>query len=227
MNKLLSIASGAISPSAPKVVSAFGSFANSLDALLVEMNGFYAFESALHVFPSGEAGLPGRSVEEWNSKSLWRDSYGHLMPDVIFFAEDVFGGQFAVARDGVVYSFNPETAALVRFSEDVARWRGDVIADWNHATGYSVGHEWQMRNGPLPVGHRLVPKIPFVVGGEFSCENMVPVEAAAALKYWGRFALAIAGGRDGDQFRFDPNVIEGLRCGIWSSRGESTCRCFG
>ncbi|GHF76940.1 hypothetical protein GCM10018790_63720 [Kitasatospora xanthocidica] len=226
MSKLLSVASGAISPKTPKISPALGSAATSLEVLLAEMNGFYAFESALHVFPSGEPGLPGRSLEEWNSKSLWRESYGRLIPEMIFFAEDVFGGQFAMAGDGAVYSFNPETAALSKFSEDVTSWQDGVVADWNYVTGYSVGHEWQMRNGPLPAGHRLVPKVPFSVGGEFSFGNMIPVEAAAALKYWGGFALAISGARDGGQFRFNPEVIERLRCGIWSSGEESICRCF-
>ncbi|MFJ7257039.1 hypothetical protein ACIQWV_31810 [Streptomyces sp. NPDC098085] len=130
------------------------------------------------------------------------------------------------SRDGVVYLFNPETAALSEFSKDVESWQGDVIADWNYVTGYPVGHEWQVRNGPLPPGHRLVPKIPFSVGGEFSADNMVPVEAVAALKYWGGFALVISDLRDGDQFRFNPEAIEGLRCEMWSPGEESACRCF-
>ncbi|MEV8226691.1 hypothetical protein AB0P41_11620 [Streptomyces sp. NPDC079167] len=226
MNKLFSVASGGISDSLPKGGPIFGGAAGHLEILLTEMNGFYAFESALHVFPSGEPGLPGRSLEEWNSNLLWRESYGHLMPEMLFFAEDVFGGQFAVARDNAVYFFNPETAALSKFSKDVASWGDDVIADWNYATGYSVGHEWQAQNGSLPPGHRLVPRIPFSVGGEFSPANMIPVEAVAALKYWGGFALAISRSQDGDQFKFNPEVIEKLRCGIWSPGGESVCRCF-
>ncbi|MFD9338155.1 hypothetical protein ACFWBF_27700 [Streptomyces sp. NPDC060028] len=226
MNKLFSVASGAICANLPKSGPIFGGAESPLEILLTEMNGFYAFESALHVFPSGEPGLPGRSLEEWNSKTLWRESYGPLVPEMVFFAEDVFGAQFAVARDGMVYSFNPETAAVSKFSEDVASWRDDIIEDWNYATGYSVGHEWQTRNGSLPPGHRLVPRIPFSVGGEFSFDNIIPVEAVAALKYWGGFALAISRLRDGDQFKFNPEVIENLRCGIWSPGGQSVCRCL-
>lgn len=94
MNKLLSVASGAISANLPKSSPIFGGAASPLEDLLTEMNGFYVFESAFHVFPSGRPGLPGRSLEEWNSKSPWQESYGHLIPEVIFFAEDVFGGQF-------------------------------------------------------------------------------------------------------------------------------------
>lgn len=226
MNRFLSVAGGALSVNLPKSGPFFDGAARSLEILLTGINGFYAFESALHVFPSGEPGLPGRSLEEWNSRSLWRESYGHLMPEVIFFAEDIFGGQFAVGQDGAVYSFNPETAALSKYSEDVASWQDDVIADWNYATGYPVGHEWQMRNGALPSGHRLVPRIPFCVGGEFSFDNMIPVEAAAALRYWGGFALAIAQSQDGDQFKFNPEVIERLRCDLWSPEEGAICRCF-
>ncbi|MET7647399.1 hypothetical protein ABZS83_27980 [Streptomyces sp. NPDC005426] len=226
MNKLHSVASGPISAHPPKGSPLLDGAASPLRTLLSEMNGFYAFESALHVFPSGGPGLPGRSLEEWNSALLWRESYSHLMPEAVFFAEDVFGCQFVVTQDGVVHLFNPETAALSKFSDDIEGWQSNVIADWNYVTGYSVAHEWQTQNGALPPGHRLVPRIPFSVGGEFSADNMVPVESVAALKYWGAFALSISEAPDGKQFTFNPTVIDGLRCGIWSLGGESVCRCL-
>lgn len=226
MNSLLPVSGDAISRHLPKSGPIFDGAASHLEALLAERNGFYAFESALHVFPSGEPGLPGRSLEEWNSMSLWRRSYEYLMPKMVFFAEDVFGGQFVVAPGGVVYSFNPETAAVSRFSERISRWQDDVIEDWNYATGYSVAHEWQMRNGSLPSGHRLVPRIPFSIGGEFTPDNMILVEAVAAMKYWANFALAVSKLQDGSQLRFNPKVIEKLRCGRRSADGDSVCCCL-
>ncbi|WP_159040627.1 MULTISPECIES: SMI1/KNR4 family protein [unclassified Streptomyces] len=225
MKKLLSIASGAISTDSPNDVG-FDNGTRSLKTLLNQKNGFYAFESALHVLPSGEVELPERSLEEWNSESLWKASYGDLMQDLTFFAEDLFGSQYAVASDGVVYSFNAETAEVSKFSESIAHWQDDIVADWNYATGYTVGHEWQALNGQLPPGHRLTPRIPFSVGGEFSSENMVPVEAAAALRYWGTFAISISDLQDGGQFNFNPKFIDKLICGIWSPTGKSVCQCF-
>ncbi|MFJ6464269.1 GIY-YIG nuclease family protein [Streptomyces sp. NPDC091387] len=124
-----------------------------------------------------------------------------------------------------VHLFNPETAALSKFSDDIEGWQRNVIADWDYVTGYSVAHEWQTQNGALPPGHRLAPRIPFSVGGEFSAANMVPVESVAALKYWGAFALSISETPDGDQFTFNPTAIDALRCGIWSLGRESVCRC--
>ena len=48
-----------------------------LSRLLTLKNGFYAFESALHVLPSasveGEYGL-----DEWNAAETWRTDYEHL-----------------------------------------------------------------------------------------------------------------------------------------------------
>src|SRR3954468_15350144 len=123
---------------------------------------FYAFESALHIFPSGPPRLPGYSLQEWNSPNLWRASYGRLLPDALFFAEDLFGGQFAIV-DHEVYSFDPETAQLTHFFGNVVEWEESVLARYNYTTGYSVGHEWQLSNGALLPGHRLVPRIPFVL----------------------------------------------------------------
>ncbi|MEU5260405.1 hypothetical protein [Amycolatopsis sp. NPDC021455] len=199
--------------------------ANDLRGLLGQKNGFYAFESALHVFPSGAPRVPGYSLQEWNAPDLWLASYGRLAPAALFFAEDLFGCQFALV-DHAVYSFNPETAQLTHFSDDLDEWEQNLLARYNHATGYSVGHEWQLANGALLPGHRLVPRIPFVGGGDYSADNMVPVESAAALRYWGNFANKVANLEDGAQLHFSPADIDSLKCAKWSGVGPAECRCF-
>ena len=35
-----------------------------------------------------------------------------------------------------------------------------------------MAHEWQAKNGPLQMGERLLPKIPFFMGGEYNIENL-------------------------------------------------------
>jgi hypothetical protein len=55
-------------------------FENLVGILLSRRNGFYAFESALHVFPSGGTKLPERSLGEWNSPLLRTGSYESLAP---------------------------------------------------------------------------------------------------------------------------------------------------
>ncbi|MBC3842137.1 SMI1/KNR4 family protein [Streptacidiphilus sp. 4-A2] len=225
LDKLLSTASAALSDAPPNSDSLFGGAIRHLYALLSRRNGFYAFESALHVFPSGGPSLPGRSLEEWNEPRLWIDSYGELISPALFFAEDVFGGQFSIAGDTVL-RFDPETAKSTEFASGIEAWGAQVLAQYNFATGYSIAHAWQVENGAIPVGHRLIPGIPFCVGGDFAVGNMVLVESAAAMRYWGNFAKEIAQLPDGAQLRFNPAVIEGLRC-AGSLRGDSSgCRCL-
>ena len=64
----------------------------------------------MHVLPSHsneyEFGLA-----EWNSDALWRHEYGEMVDGCLFFAEDVFGGQFCV-KDDAIYNFDPETGGL-------------------------------------------------------------------------------------------------------------------
>ena len=97
LNKLVSNASAALDTRPPSLGSGLRDLAGAMADPLLDMlglkNGFYAFESALHVLPSHsneyEFGL-----DEWNSGALWRHEYGKMVDGCLFFAEDVFGGQF-------------------------------------------------------------------------------------------------------------------------------------
>ncbi|QGZ43375.1 SMI1/KNR4 family protein [Pseudoduganella flava] len=164
-------------------------------------NGFYAFESALHVFPAGE-GLGTTGVQEWNSRSLWRHSYGKLVDGMFFFAEDIFGGQFCV-KDGAIYGFDPETADVTLIGQDLEEWAQAVLDDYDLQTGYSIAQEWQLQNGPLSPSDRLMPKIPFVLGGAFDISNLVAIERARGMRTRGNLATQIHDLPDGSQIRFD------------------------
>jgi len=195
-----------------------------VDALLSQRNGFYAFESALHVFASGAVEVPERSLEDWNSPSLWQGSYGSLAPRGVAFAEDIFGGQF-ILQGGQIYSFNPETAELSLFAEDIPGWCEGVLARYNYVTGWKVAHDWQSRNGSLRVGHRLIARLPFFAGGEFTSENVVPVESVTALRYLAHLAKKISNVPDGHQVYFNPAAVEGLVCDR-GGVGLLPCQCF-
>lgn len=48
--------------------------AGELFSILTERNGFYAYESALHVFPFVEGGAGANcDLLSWNSTSLWKN----------------------------------------------------------------------------------------------------------------------------------------------------------
>jgi len=73
-------------PDFPGLVEAFGVHdAGQLRCLLELKNGFYAFESALHVLSdSGEANENG--LFAWNSEALWRKEYKGMAGSAVFVA---------------------------------------------------------------------------------------------------------------------------------------------
>jgi hypothetical protein len=84
VDELLSISSEGLSPepkTLAKIIAAF-SLGPELFDMLRRKNGFYAFESALHVFPSTSA--VAISLEEWNADTLWRNGYRDLAEGLLF-----------------------------------------------------------------------------------------------------------------------------------------------
>lgn len=147
-----------------------------LRPLFRKRNGFVAFEQALLVLPSGTG---AGALESWNDPFGWISSYGGLADGLTFFAMDVFGGQFAVS-DGIV-RFDPETAEREPFAPDIESWARAVLDKYEVLTGHALAHEWQMINGPIPSGWRLVPRQPFVLGGDFEVANLASMPASEAM----------------------------------------------
>ena len=150
-----------------------------LAPLVSAKNGFYAFESALHVFPWGGGEDSG---EWWNADTLWRDGYEGADDGLTFFAEDAFGFQFAVSSVGF-FSFDPETGLREHIANDAEGWAASCIADYVTLTGYPVIHEWQLANGALAPGLRLAPAIPFFLGGQFSVDGMRGIDAVELMRF--------------------------------------------
>ncbi|MCC5953162.1 MAG: SMI1/KNR4 family protein [Acidimicrobiia bacterium] len=167
--------------------------------MLDHMNGFYAFESALHVFPSGTSDR--MSLELWNAPDLWRRDYDVLTAGLVFFAEDVFGGQFALSDDGVGV-FDPETGDVEAIAPDLSSWAAVVMGDYDLLTGYPIAHDWQVLHGPLVEGERLVPKLPFVTGGAFEVGNLYASDAVEGMRARAHLAIQIRDLPDGTQITY-------------------------
>ncbi|GAA1923654.1 hypothetical protein GCM10009815_17820 [Nocardioides marmoribigeumensis] len=198
---MLSIASDASGPATPAVRLDGGPVAEELGALLVARNGFYAFESALHVFGSGPS-VTGGSLEEWNAEHGWRVAYGELAEGLLFFAEDVFGVQFALRGDRVV-TFDPETGDVGAMGTSIEDWADQLLSDYRELTGYPVAHDWQSRHGTLVPGTRLVPKRPFVLGGAFDVANLYALDATEGMRVRGDLAAQLRDLPDGAQVRYE------------------------
>jgi len=204
ISKLLSLASASLSQEAPTLgetaLKAAGAIGNELLAVLRAANGFYAFENALHFLPA-RSSLLSVGIEEWNTESGWRKEYEGLADDCLFFAEDVFGGQFCIVDNGI-WSFDPETGERQAMGSSLDAWAREILRDYKVMTGHPVAHAWQMQNGPLPEGMRLVPRIPFVCNGEFNLANLALMDAERGMRARGNLARQIRDLPDGAQISF-------------------------
>src|SRR4051812_6689365 len=103
LDRLLDISGPALIATVPDAMpslEALGPVGLELEGLLRRRNGFYAFESALHVFPFGrEEGV--LDLETWNVASTWRDEYAGQMDGCLVFAEDTFGFPFCIESGAV------------------------------------------------------------------------------------------------------------------------------
>lgn len=208
IEKLISISSNSFSQEqvnlAPDLLEIAGKLSDQFTIFLSEKNGFYAFESALRVFPYGISKF-SFSIEEWNSEILWRKAYAGLADGCLFFAEDIFGSQFCI-KNNVIQSFDPETGELEKVADSFECWAKKLLVDYNVWTGYSLAREWQKVNGALPNNQRLIPKIPFVCGGQFEFDNLSAVDAVSGMKSRANLARQILDMPDDAQIEF--NIIE-------------------
>lgn len=173
---------------------------NELVSILSVRNGFYIFESALHFLPS-KTSLLSVGIEEWNRPNGWRAEYGKLSDGCLFFAEDIFGGQFCIESNRI-WQFDPETGERVLVGASFDEWAKNVLNDYEIMTGYPLAHAWQEINGVIPEGMRLVPRTPFVLNGEFALSNLVLMDSEKSMRIRGNLARQISGLPDGAQISF-------------------------
>jgi hypothetical protein len=166
-----------------------------LAALLGRRNGFYCFESALLVLPAQRA-VDHPGLLEWNAADGWRSLYSEVPASVIFFAQDLFAGQFGVSPD-YVSRLDPESGALSRYAETLEEWAGKILDDFDAETGWPVARDWQKQYGPLQRGHRLLPRLPFILGGDYVAENLVSLPATEAMMKLGQLYQQVRGVPDG------------------------------
>lgn len=205
IKKLIGLGSAPLAQEEPilaeNIIALSGNIFQELISVLKEKNGFYAFEFALHFFPA-QTSLLSVGMNGWNSSPGWRDSYGDLAERCLFFAEDVFGGQFCI-YDDKIWSFDPETGEKDLMGDSLDDWAQRVLDDFEVLTGHPIARMWQEVNGPLPEFERLVPRTPFVCNGEFSASNMILMDAERSMYVRGGLAQKIRDLPDGSQIKFE------------------------
>jgi hypothetical protein len=202
VEKLLSISSQPLAQTPPVNVELMKNYPTGPELLrmLERKNGFYAFESALHVFPLTSEVVHGASLAEWNSDSLWRNDYGDLTVGLLFFAEDILQDQFCLSASGVL-RFNAETGGTKPMADSIEKWAEITLRDYDHETGWTFANRWQVENGPLRPGKRPMPRIPFFLGGSCLTENLWAGDAVERMRLKADLAIQTKSLPDGAPVR--------------------------
>ena len=204
LNKLLSIASDQLCDNTTNHLTYdSNSLLEQLNIVLKEKNGFYVFESALHVFPSISSDNQ-IGIIEWNETSLWKTYYNFDLSNVTFFAEDIFGNQFCI-KDKTICLFDVESMSFEYLATSMEEWAELIIYNYDMLTGFKVAHEWQQLNGVLPTKQRLLPKIPFILGGEYSLNNLYTSDAIEGMRFRASIANQIKDLPDGVPIKISIN----------------------
>ena len=138
-------------------------------------------------------------IDDWNDLGCWKEDYDIPLDGYCFFGEDTFGTQFCMDVRENIHWFEPETGTFEWIAETVpsfARW---VMHDIDYVTGRTVLGQWEREHGPLPAGHRLFPKIPFVCGGEFTSSNLASCSDVDSMRFRGALARQIRDLEDGQK----------------------------
>jgi hypothetical protein len=201
--RLLEISSKPISSKKLDVNNFFGdnksSIVKELFNLLNIKNGFLAFENALEIYSFDDS--KKINLRNWNSFDLWKKDFKDVIPlDTIFFGQDIFGNQFGISNDKVIW-FNTESTEIEIIANSLEDWAKILLNDYNYYTGYPFAKEWQEKNGDLEIGNRLLPKLPFILGGEYKIENFYKIDMLKGIKFCAYLASQLKEYPDGSTIK--------------------------
>jgi hypothetical protein len=168
--------------------------------LLASKNGFYAFESALHVFPlTRDNWFNEQDIQRWNDKSLWKHAYHgpSALNKLLAFAEDVIGTQFCFLDDKIV-RFDPETGDTEEMCSTLDQWAELVLSDCEVELAYPLAQAWQEQNGALLPGNRLIPIVPLIAEeSSFEPSNFYQLDALKGMLFRADIAMQLRSVPDG------------------------------
>jgi hypothetical protein len=108
--------------------------------------------------------------------------------------------QYCLSASGVL-RFNAETGGTKLMADSLENWANIILRDYDHETGWRFASRWQVENGPFPPGKRLMPKIPFFLGGAHSMENLWAGDAVEGMRFKADLAMQTRNSPDGTQIR--------------------------
>jgi hypothetical protein len=164
-------------------------------SLLSLHNGLTAFDGGLRVFGIKPGKLP--TLQEWNEPNGWRSAYKELVKDtLVFFAEDVFGNQFAFDDGNVVY-FDVENGRAAPFAKSFSEWLSIILEDPVDTLQLALYKSWRDEGELLEPSEHLCPIYPFIVKADPPLKELYRVKSIEDMMYKGNFAYQIKDVPDG------------------------------
>lgn len=169
-------------------------------AFLQDFNGGYFYDNSLHIFGYSKE-VPHHDLSYINN--LFKMLFGELSKDIIFFAEDIFGNPYGFENNTIVF-FNIETSDKEVIGNNFAEWLAEIDNDLDYYTGQSLAKELSKDDKfQLAYGKRLAPKYPFVLGGEYTLENLILKDFEKNIDYNSSIAKQIVDLPDGSNVKID------------------------
>ena len=169
------------------------------EGLFQACGGLTAFQGGLRVFGPQDGELC--SFERWNDAASWRTEYRRLAAGLEFFAEDFLGNQFAFDGEFVV-EFMAETGERIPFATSFLEWLERILANPDDELSLWLLNAW-ISNQRLSRNDHLCPKIPFIMGGVSSVENLYALNRVKSMVFKGSIAVQIDGLPSGTPIRLN------------------------
>jgi hypothetical protein len=164
-------------------------------------NGLTAFEGGLRIFGTTPGALP--ALQDWNIQDGWRSEYRELIKkNLVFFAEDAFGNQFAFDDERVVY-FDVENGRATPFANSFSHWLAIILEDPLDTLQLVFYKNWlNLNKGErLEPSEHLCPTYPFVVKADPPLHELYRVNSSQDMRYKGHFAYQIKDVPDGARMK--------------------------
>jgi hypothetical protein len=182
---------------------------NYQSSLFAFSGGFYLFGGALLIRPCSTF-HPVIGIDDWNSLAGWKKLYDNeSIMNILFYSEDLFGNQFGIDANECVILFDVETGEVSRIAHGVDEWIQLILEDQDFMTGCSLFKNWCRAGNSLLWGQRLVPRVPFVLGGGYEVDNLIAMTDLQAINFRASLARQLRHLADGSAVVLRDSVRQG------------------
>jgi hypothetical protein len=150
---------------------------------LPDFDGVSAFQGALRFLSDGDNAL----LHEWAI------GYQGIAPDIAPFASDSFGVLYGLDSQNQVAIFWPETGEIEQLQTNKEDFLGLILEDPNSTINLDVYLQGIVKLGLLTRSQHFALKIELAVGGKFSVDNLIKMDAKEHMRALGKLARQFKG----------------------------------